>query len=316
MHIENKESTVKVDINDFNAFNNVLLPSQVHDYILNSSNFLKSLSPDKILNLVDFYKNDFMLNKTFLDPLIKKLNYHGFLLVNNMPIDSKLPRTPHQKIDGTQYKSTLISETSLIFLSTLVGRLKNYADENSGDFIHNVHPVRNFSDTLSSIGSLSDLFLHNEIAYDKDKPDYIILLCLREGRNVPTYIAPINTALDKLSSHTIEILKQKFFFIRKPYSFVVEDDIYYQRSLIENINNKVRYFFNFNNKIIICCNDEAQNAYNQANQAFESVKSEVYLAPSQALIINNNLFLHGRASFKSEFDGKDRWLQRVYAKNM
>ena len=41
-------------------------------------------------------------------------------------------------------------------------------------------------------------------------------------------------------------------------------------------------------------------------------RSEVYLRPGDLLALDNRHWLHGRTPFEAVYDGRDRWLQRLY----
>ena len=55
----------------------------------------------------------------------------------------------------------------------------------------------------------------------------------------------------------------------------------------------------------------------EAKEALEILKeilkkNSINLKLGDMLIIDNNKCVHGRSSFEAKFDGKDRWLQRLY----
>lgn len=45
-----------------------------------------------------------------------------------------------------------------------------------------------------------------------------------------------------------------------------------------------------------------------------TVEQCIYLQPGECLLIDNRKALHGRRRFKPRFDGRDRWLQRIYTR--
>ncbi len=120
--------------------------------------------------------------------------------------------------------------------------------------------------------------------------------------------------LAHLSKSELSLLQGKHYFIRAPYSFSSGDDIYYLRSLID-LNNKRKYSFNFNPGVIHCSTQESKILFEKIRKLCNEYAFEVLLSPGSALVIDNNKMLHGRSLFKPKFDGKDRWLQRLYVKN-
>jgi len=160
-----------------------------------------------------------------------------------------------------------------------------------------------------------DLELHTEIAFDSDKPDYLLLTAVRtrKGQNVPTTLVNVASVLSNLSESELKILQDKVYFIRAPYSFSGCDDIYYRKALVD-YNEKSTYSFNFNPGVIYCGTIESKKIFSKVKALFDQHTFDVYLSPGSALIIDNNQMLHCRSLFKPMFDGKDRWLQRMYVK--
>jgi len=63
---------------------------------------------------------------------------------------------------------------------------------------------------------------------------------------------------------------------------------------------------------------EANNVYEKIKQNIlnSDIKScGIKLEKGDLVIINNRRAIHGRSAFTPRYDGKDRWLQRVYITN-
>jgi L-asparagine oxygenase len=46
--------------------------------------------------------------------------------------------------------------------------------------------------------------------------------------------------------------------------------------------------------------------------AFEAVRRTIVLAPGDLAFVDNRLAVHGRTAFRARYDGRDRWLQRMF----
>jgi L-asparagine oxygenase len=89
--------------------------------------------------------------------------------------------------------------------------------------------------------------------------------------------------------------------------------IYNLRSLATQDESK-SYCLNFNHGVTHCLQPEGKALFEKIHQLLNENTFDILLEEGSALIIDNNKMLHGRNLFKPKFDGKDRWLQRVYVK--
>ncbi|WP_319926704.1 TauD/TfdA family dioxygenase [Xenorhabdus littoralis] len=249
------------------------------------------------------------------DAIRKKVSDNGYVIISGFPIDGDKPETPILKIKEKPAEK-FITEKILIYLSALLGNPHAYEAENDGQFIHDLYPIKGNESVASGTGSEIDLEFHTEIAFDIDKPDYLLLTAVRsrEEQNVPTTLVNVSSVLACLSESEINLLQGNHYFIRAPYSFSGGDDVYYLRALV-NSHGKTSYSFNFNSGVIHCRTQETKRLFEKVRELCNQYAFEAYLSPGTALIIDNNKMLHGRSLFKPKFDGKDRWLQRIYVKN-
>ncbi len=240
----------------------------------------------------------------------------GYAIVSGFPIDESKPETPLKKILDIPSGDS-ITEKTLIYLSSLLGMPHAYEQENSGRYIHNLYPVKGDEMVASGTGSEVDLEFHTEIAFDDNKPDYLLLTAVRSrtDQNVPTTLVNVPEVLAQLSEEEVNLLQEKIYFVRAPYSFSEGDDIYYLRPLAD-FSKGERYYFNFNRGVVHCGTPEAKFLFEKLRSLFNEHAFEALLSPGSALIIDNNKMLHGRSLFKPAFDGKDRWLQRLYVKKI
>lgn len=151
----------------------------------------------------------------------------GYAIVSGFPIDESKPDTPLRKLFDIQ-SVNYFTEKTLVYLSSLLGVPHAYEQENRGCYIHNLYPVKGEETVASGTGSEVDLEFHTEIAFDDNKPDYLLLTAVRSRaeQNVPTTLVNVPEVLSNLSKDELNLLQEKIYFVRAPYSFSGGDDIY------------------------------------------------------------------------------------------
>ena len=265
-------------------------------------------SPEKFeiaVNLIE--KRHFEeINKIKL--LIEK---NGYLVIKNLPIEVELPYTPKTPDEVIQ-KKHYVSEINLVFIGYIIGKIFSFEDENKNK-IHNVFPSINHQEYNSSLGSIHHLSLHTEIAFSKFKPDYISLICVRKSKNLsPTLLCDMKKVFEAVPKYIWNIIQNEDYFIKQPATFKSET-IYRKIKAIElEENNNFSFFFNFIDGMMVSLSQKSHEALNVIKEYVYELKEEVLLEEGHAIVIDNHRFLHGRDQIQANFDGFDRWLQRIY----
>lgn len=268
-----------------------------------------------------------MLRKIFrfrADP-----NASGSLLLEGFPIDEDLPPTP---TDGRRSleKKTFISEASLLGVAQLLGQPFGYLAENDGEIIHNLCPVQSEMSATSSESSEISLGFHTDFNFDKDNPehpfnvtnpDYIVLICLRADRHgqARTSYAAAQDICKHLTANEVGVLRKPAFQFAASYSFtgtcgadrlwsvpsavLTGPDMYPEVSfdLLCGVRGLTKEATAILEKLRHIC-------------LLSDVSSGVLLKPGDVLLMDNRKGAHARSSFKAYFDGRDRWVQRVYVR--
>jgi len=237
-------------------------------------------------------------------------NFTGILLLRNMPIDSVLPESP---VDGkhSPLKTTFVSESSLGVTASCLGSIFGYRFEKEGALIHNISPVKAKQKSLSNEGSEADFLFHTEVAFSKDRPDYLMLLGLRQGPYplVPTRVARAVDALDLLSKSDIKALSESRFQLFAPESFAKSETTGPVAVLGGDVDSP-RLRLNLNH--MLATDSRAEVALSHLAEALEQTEYQISLEPGDLLILDNHKVVHGRLPFHAAFNGQDRWLQRAY----
>jgi L-asparagine oxygenase len=239
----------------------------------------------------------------------------GYLVVKNLPVDDCLPDTPAHG-GRAEHKKSFFSEGCLLALARLLGEPFAYRSEKAGEVIHTVAPVKGSETKASNEGSEVDFQPHVELAYFPFRPDHLVLFCLRSDANGEggTIVADVRRACRLLSDDDLARLREPVYRIRAPQSFQQTHAEAWSRpmAILSGPTDFPAVVVNFN------ATEAETAAATSALQAFgravHKVADCICLKPGECLLVDNRKALHGRTKFAPRYDGKDRWLQRVYTR--
>jgi L-asparagine oxygenase len=242
----------------------------------------------------------------------------GVLVLENLPVDNVLPRTP---ADGgtSREKRTFVSEGVLLGVASVLGVPFSFMREKDGVIIHSISPVRGREDAKANDGSKSDFKTHVEVAYSPFRPDFLLLICLRPDAEsqAATLVADIRSALRFLSPWDRAMLRQPLFEIQAPASFAKGlggQPWSEPRPVLTGSDGSPEVCLNMNGMRAVT--PGAAKTLDLLRELLESpaVVESVMLEAGDLLVVDNRKSVHGRNPFAARFDGFDRWLQRVYVK--
>lgn len=248
-----------------------------------------------------------------LQDFAQRSSSSGALLLRGLPTDDRLPDTPR---DGrpSPAKSSRVSESLLVLAGAVLGTVIGYREEKEGMVVHDVCPVPGREARQENSGS--EYFeVHTENAFHPFAPDHVLLICLRDdaGRTARTLVSPARAALRQLPGGDEAVLRQPWFRHRMPTSFVAagEDAAYSapEPILTGAADDPQMRVDAFNTTGI---NPEAQAALGRFVAALRGGLDGWTLAPGDLLVVDNRRTVHARTGFTPRYDGRDRWLQRVF----
>jgi len=188
-----------------------------------------------------------------------------------------------------------------------------YEAEKHGALVHNVAPIRGLEAFMGNAGSKQTLEFHVENAFHTARPDHISLLCIRpdHDKQARLTVGSITLALRIIDETTIAALFRDAFITAPPPSFGNQSRPSQTHAVLKGAHDDPDLTVDF---AATTSNDPAcQRALTTLRTALESTVVGLTLDSGDLAIVDNRRAVHGRSPFTPRYDGKDRWLQRIYS---
>lgn len=242
-------------------------------------------------------------------------NHDGYLLLTGLPVEEDLPTTP-VSTPAPQDRPLIAAEAWLAMVGRVLGLPTGYRELRSGSLYHDVYPSPG-AHHLSSETSETQLEFHTEMAYHLHQPQYVMLACSRadHDRQAATLVASVRKALPLVSAeHRRQLLTEPV-----PCYLDVAfrgDDPEQKRgpaSLLYVLHGDPDDpMLGYDRELLAPETPEATAAVQALSDALDQVTEPIKLTPGDLVIIDNYRTTHARTPFSPRWDGKDRWLHRLY----
>ncbi|GGV52105.1 clavaminate synthase Cs1 [Streptomyces spectabilis] len=250
-----------------------------------------------------------------LDDFNARGNDDGYLLLRRLPVeeDDALPRTPDSTPAPVE-RPLLNQEAMLAIVGRRLGLHTGYRELRAGSVYHDVYPSPG-AHYLSSETSETLLEFHTEMAYHVRQPNYVMLACSRADheRRAATLVSSVRKALpllpDGVRAHLFE--RPLPCCVDVAFRGGVDDPgaIADVTALYGDVQDP---FLGYDRELLAPRNAADVEAVAVLSKALDEVREAVYLVPGDVLIVDNFRTTHARTPFAPRWDGKDRWLHRVY----
>jgi L-asparagine oxygenase len=235
----------------------------------------------------------------------------GALLIHGVPV-GKLAGTPDRPTAVTS-KDT-VSEFNLLTVGRRLGQPVGYLPELGGAVIQNIVPMRTAEDRQVSTSSKVELMFHTEAAFHPYRPRYLVLLCLRGDRErcARTTVASIREIAPLLGERTRTVLFEPRFRTAPDESYVGPRGgrLGAPSPVLAGVWDRPSMVFDAD--LMQGVDSEARSALVELSAAVAAHHTGVVLEAGDLLVVDNDVAVHGRTSFRPRFDGTDRWLQRTF----
>lgn len=238
----------------------------------------------------------------------------GTLILANLPIDEdSLPDTP--TVAESVQRSAAVPAATAVLIGLQLGEVVAYRAEKSGALVQNVVPVQGREESQSNAGSVP-LQLHVENAFHPQRPDYVGLICLRNdhAKSAGTLVSSVRNALVLLEPEDREVLREPRFMTVPPPSFQAVPGVSPAAASVHPAllgspdDPNVCVDFNATRPLDV----EAERAWERLQLVLGDVATSLVLQSGEMAFVDNRVVLHGRTQFTPRYDGRDRWLQRIY----
>lgn len=232
----------------------------------------------------------------------------GALRIHDLPVGTVRPTpTENESVE----RSATVAAATLVLCAQALGEIVSYRAEKHGATVHNVVPVRGDERRQSNAGSRVMMEMHIENAFHPYRPDYVALYCVRRDHDGTggLRVASCRRAMAQLSAAERTVLSEPRFRTEPPPSFngngeAVAHPIF--SGACEDPD--VRVDFN----ATVPLDPTAAATMANLREALEAVTETVYFQPGELAIVDNRVALHGRTAFTPRYDGRDRWLHRMF----
>jgi clavaminate synthase/L-asparagine oxygenase len=237
------------------------------------------------------------------------------VLLRGLPVETGLPPTP-TSTPAPEDRPLIAAEAWLALVGRVLGLPTGYRELRSGTVYHDVYPSPN-AHYLSSETSETLLEFHTEMAYHQHQPQYVMLACSRADheRRAATLVASIRNALPLVDKESRERL------LADPMPCFLDvafrgDDPEQKRGPAARVQvlsgDPADPLLGYDRELLAPHNAAASSALAALSKALDEVTEPVKLTPGDLLIVDNYRTTHARTPFTPRWDGKDRWLHRMY----
>ncbi|GGS42018.1 MULTISPECIES: TauD/TfdA family dioxygenase [Actinokineospora] len=233
----------------------------------------------------------------------------GTLLLRGLPIDAEsLPPTP--TVDGSVQRMVTVPAAVLMMIACELGEPTAFRAEKTGALVQDVVPVPGKETFQGNAGSVL-LTFHNENAFHRHRPDYVLLLCLRpdHDRIAGLRTVCVREVLPLLTPDTRAALASPEFLTAPPPSFG-GDGASVPHAVLHGAADDPDLRVDL--AATTPLTPRAEVALGELGRAFEQATRTVRLTPGDLAIVDNRVTVHGRTDFTPRYDGEDRWLQRTF----
>jgi L-asparagine oxygenase len=193
------------------------------------------------------------------------------------------------------------------------GRPFGWESQQAGRLVHDIVPSRGCETMQVGASSTVKLEWHTEDSYHPDRPELLLLACVRNPDRVGTDIASIRQA--KLSDEDVAVLSTAPVLLYPDDSYAGSwqsgtDDSARMLTLWETGDGLCMRFDPPYTKLP-ATKPELRPAWERLGEALDLCATTVQAEPGDVVIVNNDVAAHARRPFKARFDGTDRWLKRI-----
>ncbi|MNO66815.1 Enduracididine beta-hydroxylase [compost metagenome] len=249
------------------------------------------------------------------------------LRVDGFEIDDSLIGATPSNTHSSLNRPIMREDIYLVLMAYCLGTPYSFASQQGGHLTQNIVPMKSVELTQLGAGSKEELVWHTEDAFSDNRPDFILLLGLRNPQSVATtvcalppetdnedidalfsknfYFLPDSDHASHLAQATGEAARAAYLRMQEILKHPIKESILFgdrERPYIR-IDPHFMKFANIE--------DESVAAYFRLADRIDSAQQDIVINPGELLIIDNHRAVHGRRSFTARYNDRDRWLKKI-----
>lgn len=250
----------------------------------------------------------------------RRLESDSCIHLRGLPLESELPPSPYY---GDPSYHVLPSTHANIF--GVIGALGLYSfcysNENGGRIVRHVAPHSGASQEASSHGWKLELSWHVDAAYRPfddfegiaPAPRWIVWGVVYDQPPIPLTYILARDVLQMLPLWVIQELQKKSFRVDAPASFSGQERT--SGVAILMADGSGGFFLRYNHDCCLGENPGSEAALSVLRDALaeEAPPRRLTLEAGDLIVLDNWRTMHMRGEFQPAWNGRDRWLLRVYA---
>ena len=239
----------------------------------------------------------------------------GYLLLRGLPVDEHLPATP-ASTPAPAGRALISAEAWLALVGRVLGLPTGYHELRDGSVYHDVYPSPG-AHYLSSETSETLLEFHTEMAYHVHQPQYVMLACSRADheRKAATLVGSVRRALPSVPAEARRVLMAEPMpcFLDVAFRGDDPDQVRGPAARVPVLSGDPGDpLLGYDRELLAPDTPAAKDALDELSKALDNITEAVRLIPGDLLIIDNYRTTHARTPFTPRWDGRDRWLHRMY----
>lgn len=207
-------------------------------------------------------------------------------------------------------------DVAFALIAGTAGRVFGWKSQQRGRLVHNIVPSKASQNLQVGASSAVKLEWHTEDSYHPDRPELLLLACVRNPDEVGTDVASIRRA--DLSDEDIALLTTKpvLLYPDDSYAGSWSYDGHGAPQMTTLWETEDGLFMRFDPPYTKLPDDqpELRAAWERLGEALDRCATTVVAEPGDVVIVNNDIAAHARRPFKARYDGTDRWLKRILAR--
>ncbi|RDJ97512.1 TauD/TfdA family dioxygenase [Paraburkholderia lacunae] len=242
-------------------------------------------------------------------------NDDGFLSITGWPLDEDtLPATP-DCTPAPVDRPLLDMEAWIALISAALGKATGYRENRAGSVLQDVYPIRD-AHVLTANNYQTELRYHTEMAYHVEQPDYLVIGCSRadHAHVARTLIASVRKVARQLDEDHRRLLRSVPlpWHVDLAFRGGTDPDPVTHLLLLTEDDDVLRY-----DRALIRPSEagQAREALLAFSAAVDHLASSIRLRPGDIIIVDNYRTAHARTPFAPQFDGTDRWLNRIFVRS-